>query len=323
MSGSLQTNDQCFVTVAICTWNRSRLLAQTLEGLATAVVPHGLTWEVLVVDNDSTDDTGAVALTFTDRLPLRYVVEPILGLCQARNRALLESRGQYVLFIDDDVLVSEDWLSSFSRAARQFPQAAAFGGPIEPWWVAEPDPLFLEVFPRLKLGFAAVDHKREEGPLPSDLQIYGANMAFNKSALGSLRFDPRLGQRGKNEKRNDEIEFVSRVRANGGVVFWVPGMRVRHYVDPSRMRLSYLRRITIGEGRADARLNGIPPGARLCGAPRWLVRRCLEMRWRAMLAHTFGRRRDALLALSEHYYLWGMVSESWLMWREKRFERAS
>ncbi len=318
MSGPLQARNECFVTVAICTWNRSRLLAQTLEGLTKAVVPHGLTWEVLVVDNNSTDETKSVALTFNERLPLKYLLEPILGLCQARNRALMESCGQYVLFIDDDVLVGEDWLSAFARTARRFPQAAAFGGPIEPWWVAEADPLFLEVFPRLKIGFAAIDHKREEGPLPSDLQIYGANMAFKKAVLGSLRFDPRLGQRGKNEKRNDEIEFVSRLRVNGGVVFWVPGMRVQHYVDPARMRLSYLRRITIGEGRADARLKGIPAGARLWGAPRWLVRRCLEMRWRAVLAHISGRRRDALLALSEHYYLWGMVSESWLMWREKR-----
>jgi hypothetical protein len=143
-------------------------------------------------------------------------------------------------------------------------------------------------------------------------------MGFNKAALGSLQFDPCLGQRGKNEKRSDETEFVSRLRANGGCVTWVPDMRVRHYIDPERMRLPYLRRLTIGEGRADVRLKGIPPGTRLFGAPRWLVRRCAELRWRALLDQASGRRRDALLTLREHYYLWGVVSESWNMWLEQR-----
>jgi glycosyltransferase involved in cell wall biosynthesis len=310
--------ESCLATVAICTWNRSRLLAQTLEGLTKIVTPAGLGWEILVVDNRSTDQTRPVTESFINRLPLRYVFEPTLGLCEARNRAFAEARGQYVIFIDDDVLVAEQWLSSFASAARRFPVAAALGGPIEPWWAEKPDPLLMEIFPRLKMGFCAVDHKRDEGPLPPGLDIYGANMAYKRAALGSLRFDPRLGQRGRNEKRSDETEFVSRLRARGGEVIWVPGMRVQHYVDPSRMRLAYLRRVTVGEGRADTRLNGIPDGAQILGAPRWLVRKCLGLRVRALLARSLRRRRSALEALRQHDYLRGVIGESWVMRREQR-----
>src|SRR5262249_47996355 len=113
-----------FVTVAICTWNRCHLLAQTLTAMIKLRVPAGIAWDVIVVDNNSTDDTKAVTASFGDRLPLRYVLEPELGLCHARNRALTESSAEYIIFTDDDVLVSDDWLEGFCRAAMMFTDAA-------------------------------------------------------------------------------------------------------------------------------------------------------------------------------------------------------
>ena len=93
------------VTVAICTWNRCDLLEQTLRRLTEVVVPPHVTRDVVVVNNNCTDRTTEVASAFQDALSLRVVFEPTPGLSNARNRALAEARGDYIAWIDDDVLV--------------------------------------------------------------------------------------------------------------------------------------------------------------------------------------------------------------------------
>src|SRR5512134_131488 len=103
------------LTVAICTWNRGELLRKTLEQMTELVVPPGVTWELLVVNNNSTDHTDAVAAGFRRRLPLRYLVEPTPGKSNACNLAVREARGDYILWTDDDVLVSPQWLAAYCR----------------------------------------------------------------------------------------------------------------------------------------------------------------------------------------------------------------
>src|SRR6476646_4081117 len=110
-------------TIAICTWNRADLLAQTLEQLTSLAPPAHVDWEILIVNNNCTDHTDAVIAAFRDRLPLRRVVEAVPGLCHARNCALRQAKGTWVIFTDDDVLVDEQWLCAFWRTAVRFPNA--------------------------------------------------------------------------------------------------------------------------------------------------------------------------------------------------------
>src|SRR5258708_18628298 len=97
------------ITVGICTWNRCELLTQTLSRLRTLAVPPDVDWEVLVVNNNSTDRTDAVVDSFVGRLPIRRLFEPRPGVACARNRVLREGRGDCVLWTDDDALVDENW----------------------------------------------------------------------------------------------------------------------------------------------------------------------------------------------------------------------
>ena len=120
------------VTVAICTWNRSRLLQQTLERMTHLVVPPGLWWELLVINNNSTDDTDQVVASFEQRLPLRLAFEPVPGLSHARNAVLRLAAGSYILWTDDDVLVSEGWLAAFVEAVRAHPSASSVRRPDRP-----------------------------------------------------------------------------------------------------------------------------------------------------------------------------------------------
>src|SRR5262249_942207 len=130
------------ITLAICTFNRCRSLATTLSSLAGQA---GIDWssvEVIVVDNNCTDDTAAVVAAFTDPLPLRRVAEAAQGLSHARNRAVIEARGHWVLFTDDDVQFDRGWLSAYQAAFGRFPQASLACGRILPEWSGSPPTWF-------------------------------------------------------------------------------------------------------------------------------------------------------------------------------------
>src|SRR5689334_7868892 len=122
------------VTVAICTWNRARLLDSTLAQFCKLRIPDGLTWELLVVDNNSTDDTRAVIEKYSGRLPVRRLLEAEQGASPARNRAIAEAAADLLLFTDGDVLVDEGWLAAYVEAAERWPNAGFFGGLITPWF---------------------------------------------------------------------------------------------------------------------------------------------------------------------------------------------
>ncbi len=258
------------VKVAICTWNRCELLRQTLQQLTAVPVPSGMTLDVLVVNNNCTDATDAVVDGFAGRLPVRRTFEAKPGLSNARNAALAASAGDYVIFTDDDVLVDDAWLTEFQQAARAYPEAAAIGGIIEPWFPHAPDPELLDVFPYLKNGFCGLDHELPAGPLPADLSIWGANMAYRRAALGSLRFNPDLGPSPTSTVCADETDLVRRLRASGGAVVWWPQMRVRHYVVPARMTTGYLLEFTEGKGTEQVLIGRNQAGRQWFGAPRWL-----------------------------------------------------
>ena len=114
------------ITVAICTWNRAELLDRTLGEMIGLRVPEGVEWELLVIDNNSTDDTENVVAGFEGRLPVRHVFEPRAGKSHAANTVLREARGDLIVWTDDDVLVDAGWLEAYAHAARDWPDAALF-----------------------------------------------------------------------------------------------------------------------------------------------------------------------------------------------------
>ena len=298
------------ITVAICTWNRCHLLHKTLARLAEVGVPGGVTRDVVVVNNNCTDETNAVVAALSARLPLRLVVEPTPGLSNARNAALRHAVGDYLAWIDDDVLVDTEWLPSLADAIRRCPDAAGFGGPIDPWFPIEPDPVLAAVFPSLRRGFCGIDY----GPRPVRLTpaqpIFGANMAYALTATRGLRFDPALGRNGHHEFGGDDTEFLARVHARGGAVMWVPGMRVRHYVDPYRMTLGYLRQFSFDRGRSATRMAPAYDGPHLWGAPRWLWRATAQRYLQYATLRFTPFRRLALEGVREYEVTRGMLAES-------------
>ena len=297
------------ISVAICTYNRAHLLEQTLDRLRSIAQPEGASWELVVVDNASTDRTGEVLSAFSTSLPMRTAYEPTSGLSNARNCALDHVRGDYVLWTDDDVEVEPGWLDALVQGARRFPDATVFGGPVNPWFPEPPDPDFLEVFPALALGFCGVDHRRAAGPLPAGLNINGANMAFHRERTAGLRFNPAFGPTHESVVVGDERNFIDQCRTAGGTVVWLPDLRVRHYVMPQRMSLDYLLRSYHDFALTVTRREGPPAGGRWLGVPRWVVREVVVSKFRTTLLKPLLSRRDYLFALRSYWYNRGVAAE--------------
>jgi hypothetical protein len=137
--------------------------------------------------------------------------------------------------------------------------------------------------------------------------VFGANFALRRGRLGSLRFDPDLGLP---RLLNEETELINQIRAAGGTVLWIPDMRVRHYVDPSRMTLAYLRRYRALRGATRVRLDGLDPAPSVFGVPRWLVRKWATAYLSSVGHRLAGRRRESLEQMREYCFYQGMISQA-------------
>jgi glycosyltransferase involved in cell wall biosynthesis len=262
-----------FVTVAICTWNRAALLDRTLEEMAGLRQPEGIRWELLVVNNNCTDDTDAVAARHASRLPLRLLHEPTPGKAHAANRALAEARGELIVWTDDDVLVRPDWLAAYAKAAQDHPGAALFAGPVEPWFAAEPPRWVRMHLWKLRFVYALTAADGAVRPLGPDETPVGANMALRTEVQRQFPFDRRLGPAPGDKTNGEETDLVGRLRAAGHGGVWVGPAGVRHYIPADRLTAAYVRLWHVGLGRLFVRRHGLEPAPALWGVPRWVWRR--------------------------------------------------
>ena len=148
-----------FVTIGICTYNRAESLRRTLDSLTALQMPKDVVWEILIVNNNSTDHTDEVIAEYRHRLPVRREFEPRPGKSNALNRAIDAANGEYILWTDDDVVVGPGWLTAYVDAFRRRPEAALFGGPITPKLKAPGQPWVAESFLGLAGAVAAIRYR--------------------------------------------------------------------------------------------------------------------------------------------------------------------
>jgi glucosyl-dolichyl phosphate glucuronosyltransferase len=296
------------LTVAICTWNRAKLLDRTLDRMTSLVLPAGVTWDLVVVDNNCTDETPAVVERFESALPVRRVVEPRQGHSNARNCAIDHARGDYLIWTDDDVLVEPDWLANYAAAFRRWPDAGYFGGRIEPWFETDPPAWVTENLRHLEGMLVIRDLGPEERPFAPGEQPFGANMAFPLGIQKRFRYDPALGKVKAGNILADETELFRRIRRDGLSGVWVPAAGVRHYVTSSRLTRAFARDYYTGIGRTLVKLDGAPAGATVRGAPRWLVAKYLKAKASAAVKRAAGGTAWVLPYTRAAYYA-GMIRE--------------
>lgn len=297
------------VTIAVCTWNRSRLLDRTLSEMRELHIPSGVEWELLVVNNKCTDDTDAVIARHAHALPIRRLWEPKQGLSHARNRAVAEATGDLILWTDDDVLVDRAWLAEYVEAARRWPEATFFGGPIEPWFEVEP-PVWIRRHLAFLAGLYAI---RDLGPLLRRLSYHehpwGASMAFRATTLKDLRFDERMGRSGFEMIGGEESGLMLRLARRGHLGVWVGTARVRHFIGSERLCARYAWNWFVGYGRTIARLDAMRANEHLASAPRNQVREHWKSRIRPLMSHPFAGPWW-LVVFQRLAFLTGILSEA-------------
>jgi glycosyltransferase involved in cell wall biosynthesis len=211
--------DPISISVVVCTRNRAASLAQMLPYLAALDLAGIASFELVMVDNGSTDNTAAVIAAFANDapFPVQCVVEPRAGLSRARNAGVRAASGEIILFTDDDCLVSPDWVRV---AAAQFEghPLQVVGGRVE---------LFNKA--HLELTILTSLERRTAANIDDAMRsVIGANMAFGRAVFDRLGlFDTRLGA-GTPAKSGEDTELLYRAFSHGIPVTYEPSLCVLH-----------------------------------------------------------------------------------------------
>jgi glycosyltransferase involved in cell wall biosynthesis len=284
-------------SVVVTTYNRANLLADTLRSLAAQQVSPDLRWEVIVVDNNSRDDTREVARRFshTHGLTVRYVFEPRQGQSFARNLGVEVAEGAVVLFTDDDIIPNVDWVSAMLRAMGADDCDGA-GGKVLPRWEVKV-PAWLAGRSDLMSWLALVESEEArilEYPLVGDRRIVGASMGFQRSVFQEFgRFLTNLGHRGGRMYGGEEVEFINRLLLKGRRIRYDPSIVVRHRIRADRVTRSFFLRRYFDHGCGEARFQAGEHRGTGRGADRPRAKEFLSA-VRATAVHTVLGRPDAL-----------------------------
>jgi len=314
------------VSVLICTYNRAAMLRETLAALRDLAMPPGCDVDIVVVDNNSTDDT-ALVLSEAARdssVPIVYLKEARQGKSFALNSGLAVARGDVIALTDDDVLPAQDWLCRIVDGFRERDVTFVFGK-VLPRWGCVPPPELLTTRAQhiwgplaiVDYGDLAIDYRPES--VGQRLPI-GANLAFARSALttiGGWRTD--LGKVNNSLISGEDHEIFVRLRRHGLYSgYYDPMISVRHFVPASRLTRRYFRQWFYWHGKTNAlMLSDLFPELdlkhvpRIFGVPRFIYRQAVSQLWRYLKC---VGRKDALALLTEE--LWtlryaGMIGEIW------------
>jgi glucosyl-dolichyl phosphate glucuronosyltransferase len=298
------------ITVILCTYNRCEVLANALQSVAASTLPEGVEWEVLVVDNNSTDQTRDVVEKFRREYPgrFRYQFEPRQGKSHALNTGIQAAAGEILAFMDDDVTAEPTWLQNLT-ASLQNAEWEGAGGRILPQWTCSP-PSWLPVGERYGLApLVMFDLGSEASALTEP--PFGTNMAFQKRMFekyGGFRTD--LGPRPNSEMRGEDTEFGRRLLAAGERLKYEPSAVVYHSVSHKRLQQRFFLAYWFDKGRADIRELGIPADTKwhFAGIPLHFFRRLGVGTLRWMVALEPSRRLACKLKV---WWIAGEILESY------------
>lgn len=269
------------VSVVVSTYNRGPLLEDALRSVLAQAEGTTPPFELIVVDNNSTDGTREIIERFAAAdSRVRYVFEPRQGLSYARNTGIAEARAPVIAFTDDDVRAEADWVSAIVRAFEEHPEADVVGGRVLPIWPSPP-PAWLTRDHWAPL--ALVDHGDSTIAVGSrhPIGLLGANVAFRRGVFdvaGRFATDYQRVKDGIGSL--EDHEFLLRLWRAGFQGVYDPRIMVHAEIQPNRLERAYHRRWHTGHGHFHALLRSeqMEPSKRgtLLGVPAHLYRQALE-----------------------------------------------
>ncbi|MBC7751427.1 MAG: glycosyltransferase family 2 protein [Candidatus Saccharibacteria bacterium] len=273
-----EMNSTPLLSVCICTWNRSQSLSRTLNSLVKAAVQFDCKWELIVVNNNSTDDTDKVVQSFEDRLPIKVIHEKNSGLANARNAAVDAATGEYIVWTDDDVVVGVQWLNAYANGFRDHPEIALFGGPIKAMFDGVMPKWLADGWSSAHLPFCENDLGNREFALSANpvMLPYGANFAVRRLEQLRVQYNPELGAGPNNRYHGEETTVMVELLESGSKGIWLPTAVVEHMNGSDRMNLAYIKKYYIKSGQTQIRLEPKHEGLYVHRRPTWLWRMILE-----------------------------------------------
>ncbi|HEY7519171.1 MAG TPA: glycosyltransferase [Methylomirabilota bacterium] len=283
------------LSIVVCTYNRAHSLALTLAALDAQETPPELGWDLLVVDNNSTDESRAVIDAFlrTAKITARSIFVAPQGLSHARNAAIVASRAEIVAFTDDDVTPAPDWVARMA-AAMNGRRADVLGGRILPLWShSPPEWLTDQSFHGM---LTIMDHPGRVDVIDAHRQpcVWGANMALRRKVFDAVGlFDTRRGLQGARRYGGEDTELVRRALAAGYRVVYDPSVLVWHRIGRERMRLRYVSQVAFQRAEGERRVRPHTRGVSVLGIPLVLYRSLAKQVARWLTALTM-RRSDTV-----------------------------
>lgn len=244
-------NPKAKASIIVATYNRATLLGETLESLAHHLETENINAdvEVIVIDNNSSDDTTAVANSFKPRFSdLKVIFESKQGLSPARNAGLAVASGEIIVFLDDDVELESNWLNGllceFTDPSISVVggKVLAFGNRTLPDWLPHEYAYLVSVF----------DPSEVVVDLPT---VMGGNSAVRRCVFETTgMFNPALGRRGNKLLGGEEVEFYRRISATGGRIVYTPHATILHKID-NKIRKDYVVDYAYWLGMSEAHID--------------------------------------------------------------------
>lgn len=235
---------QVDITVAIPTYNGVNRLAKVIEKLQQQISTEYFTWEIIIVDNNSNDNTAKLIKTYQENwslpYPLRYCFQSQQGLAFARQKAVEESRGELIGFLDDDILPASDWVAEAYKFGQQHPQAGAYGGQIHGDFEIEPPANFERI-----QSFLAIRKRGEEAHLyrPDLLSLPPGAALVVRRQVWLDNVPSRLvlvGRVNGTMLAGEDYETLIYMYRSGWEIWYNPSMHSYHQIPQTRLEKEYL-----------------------------------------------------------------------------------
>jgi glycosyltransferase involved in cell wall biosynthesis len=301
-------------SVIIATYNKAEIVLDCLESIIKADRPRCAV-EVIVIDNNSTDDTIERVGDFIGKnrspgdIDIRLLREGRQGLVYCRNRGITDSTGELLFYLDDDAIISKGCLAAYWRYYVEMGYLC-LGGKILPWYRDDPEvPRWFNesnwgVLSMLDRGDAVKAVKYPDYP-------YGGNLVIARSLFDKYGpFDEKMGRKGKSLNSNMEIDFMLRLERAGEPIYYVPDATIYHLVPEGRLTRGFFFRRLYAQGASNAYLftkeRGIGWGLlSIPGELFGLVKSPLRY-----IKRTLSRRDDSFRALMQTFYHIGFIKKT-------------
>ncbi|MGP1387197.1 MAG: hormogonium polysaccharide biosynthesis glycosyltransferase HpsE [Thainema sp.] len=309
-------------TIAIPTYNGGDRIPALLEKLRSQTQVDQLAWEILIVDNNSSDNTCQIVEQYqadaTFPVPIRYAFEPQQGAAYARLTAIGAANGEWIGFLDDDNWPEPNWLSVAAQFRHHRPRLGAFSGRIR----LATDASVPSDFNRIAIYLAIRDHGHQPCAFDPDNLLLppAASLVIRKQAwIESVPKLPTLsGKRPGFFVQGDDYEPLLYLHKAGWEIWYTPDLQTHHQLSAQRFERDYLIRLAYACGLATCQLRLVTATA--AQAPKIMLRTVLGGLKRSLLlllTHRYQTYQDIALR-TELAFHWGSVISPWICWRLRK-----